>query len=68
MGTSRSVHSSPASVVGSAGALPPHLSRETESGTLDAVGIRVCADISPGPLVVLIYLHVSHNSNSGLFL
>lgn len=46
----------------------PHLSRGMETRTLDAAGVHASANTSPGSSVVLNYLHVSHNSNSGLFL
>lgn len=69
-----SVHSSPASLLWSAGALPPvsplRSPPQQRNGDKDigcSRGVRASANISPGSLVVLTYLHVSHNSNSGFF-
>lgn len=69
-----SVHSSPASLLWSAGALPPvsplRSPPQQRNGDKDigcSRGVRASANISPGSSVVLTYLHVSHNSNSGFF-
>lgn len=64
-----SVHSSPASLLWSAGALPPvsplRSPPQQRNGDKDigcSRGVRASANISPGSSVVLTYLHVSHNS------